>query len=136
MKHPPTLTVDADALINECELAEMSPNSQDELLPAIHMAALLYQCQLGHARHLWRRTLVESDVFQDWCAVARAMIRNQGVSDALILCESRHPAPLNQYATEVKHVWESGQRKPTPSTPPQLTEHVVSFLESVDLLKA
>jgi len=33
MKHPPTLTVDADALINECELAEMSPNSQDELLP-------------------------------------------------------------------------------------------------------
>ena len=71
------------------------------------MAALLYQGNIGHARHLWRRTPIRSNLLMEWYAVCRAKILHTGVTEALTVCQQQHPPPLNQYAMELEQLWNS-----------------------------
>ena len=61
---PPTsIAHNTVAIIDECEMAEMTPgNHTDAAIPIVEMAALLYMGEYVHARHLWRR---HKDAIQD-----------------------------------------------------------------------
>jgi hypothetical protein len=100
------------------------------------MAALLYQSEVGHARHLWRRTLVKSQLLAEWYAVCRAMMvqDHAGARTALQLCQREHAAPLNQYAVEVERAMVSVGQDDRMAGPPARSwllwsEELVGFLE-------
>lgn len=68
------------------------------------MAALLYQGEYVHARHLWRRHREANppSYLQDWWKVGASMMTNDATFwQALSHIQTTHPAPLNHYATEV-----------------------------------
>jgi hypothetical protein len=72
------------------------------------MAALLYQGDTTHARHLWRRctgdgTLMTPPLLGDWWKVGKAMLEwnSQVLWGALKHISTSHPVPISQYASEV-----------------------------------
>jgi hypothetical protein len=46
MNPPPTLTVDASAIINECEMAEMSPTAPDEMMAVSAVCSCFSYCDM------------------------------------------------------------------------------------------
>mmetsp|Transcript_17072 Transcript_17072/g.30882 ORF Transcript_17072/g.30882 Transcript_17072/m.30882 type:complete len:203 (-) Transcript_17072:97-705(-) len=56
---PSTIAVDTVAILDACEMAELSaptPMNDRGFIMLTQMACLLYLGEVGHARHLWRRT--------------------------------------------------------------------------------
>eukprot|EP00548_Thalassiothrix_antarctica_P015951 CAMPEP_0194165804 /NCGR_PEP_ID=MMETSP0154-20130528/1625_1 /TAXON_ID=1049557 /ORGANISM="Thalassiothrix antarctica, Strain L6-D1" /LENGTH=133 /DNA_ID=CAMNT_0038876339 /DNA_START=50 /DNA_END=448 /DNA_ORIENTATION=+ len=124
---PPSLEVNAKAIADECEFAEVS-TIQRTLLAPVHMAALIYLGEQVHARHLWRRTSVEDrdELLNDWWEVAKLNIQGKDVSEALQKC-SHHPSPLNTYASEIAAAPPTKKKEQTSM---QLNQQIVSFLET------
>jgi hypothetical protein len=99
------------------------------------MAALLYQGEICHARHLWRRTLLRSDLLKEWYAVCCAKILHTGVTEALTVCQQEHPPPLNQYAMDLEQLWNSNKKSErteqvNSETTVNIHLELVSFLEA------
>mmetsp|Transcript_26602 Transcript_26602/g.40371 ORF Transcript_26602/g.40371 Transcript_26602/m.40371 type:complete len:135 (+) Transcript_26602:156-560(+) len=121
---PESLVVNTEAIVDECEFAEISAMDRPLLAP-VHMAALLYLGETVHARHLWRRTEEKnSEILNDWWEVGKRMMEGKDGSEALERCR-QHPAPLNNYANEM------AARQPITKKPSQQTsQEVISFLET------
>lgn len=104
------------------------------------MAALLYLRELGHARHLWRRTAtttMKTQHFSDWWAVGQTLLsgtfRIQGARLLQQIVDT-HPAPLNVYAKQVQEVYNEKQKKVVTSSSSDVvtsrTSEIVAFLET------
>lgn len=123
---PETLTINAEEIINECELMEMYSEGAvgKEFVPVVQLAALLYTGEYVHARHVWRRWKANNPPPQlgDWWKVGKAMMD----CDALTLWQglahiaAHHPAPLSKYAEEVGTVYRKRILQEFPPTQPYL----------------
>jgi hypothetical protein len=103
------------------------------------MAALLYLGEVGHARHLWKRsstTLIQSKYLMEWYDVGCAMMVQDynGAIEALHICQTHHPFPLNHYAVEVEQAMTTTMTSTSTTTSSVQSwslwsEELVDFLE-------
>mmetsp|Transcript_21852 Transcript_21852/g.51549 ORF Transcript_21852/g.51549 Transcript_21852/m.51549 type:complete len:256 (-) Transcript_21852:298-1065(-) len=120
---PESISIQTKRIIDECELLEMSSAmgaggasasaSGLQQIAAVEMAALLYQGEYVHARHLWRRTTHSSSstsmttpvipLLQDWWNVGKGMMCNDGstIWQSLTKIVQDYPEPFKTYAQEV-----------------------------------